>query len=314
MPDTLTRRSALAAVAALSMASAFWAAAAQAQVALHEVEVQRGLEYANHDGVALAGDLYAPKAAGSYPVVIAVHGGGWQAGVRGFYASWGNWLAARGIAFYAVTYRLSKPGQKTYPQAVHDVRAAIQFIKARGNALKVDPDKVALMGDSAGAHLVSLVALAGDDPAFAGGYPQDANASVSTKVKVVVGAYGVYDLTQQFNHDLLTRPQDSIVQKFLGAALWDNRRLYFDASPMSWVTTANKSVSFLLDYGTEDDIVDRAQSDAFLLALKQAGFYARNVVMQGMGHFWMLDDPLDDPRGATANLAPRVLRFLQARL
>jgi len=279
-----------------------------------EVEVRKGVEYVKHDGVSLSGDLYVPKAAGKYPVVVAVHGGGWQGGNSGNYTSWGNWLAARGYAVFAINYRLSKPGQPTYPQAVHDLRAAIQYVKAKAADLKVDPERVALIGDSAGGHLVSLVALAGDTPAFAGAYKDDPHASVSTKVKAVVPGYGVFDMVQQYNHDVLHRPQDSIVGKFLGKAPWEDRKLYFDASPMSYAQNSNRGPSFLITYGTEDDIVDRLQSDTFLIALKQAGFYARNVVMQGIGHFWFTGDPVDDPRGTTAQLAPRMLRFFNDRL
>lgn len=285
-----------------------------AALPLVEMEVRKGLEYVKHDGVSLTGDLYVPKAPGKYPVVIAVHGGGWQAGNSGNYTSWGNWLSARGYAVFAVNYRLSKPGQPTYPQAVHDVRAAVQFVKARAADLKLDPDRVAMMGDSAGGHLVSLVALAGDTPTFAGAYKDDPHASVSTKVKAVVAAYGVFDMTQQYHHDVLHRPQDSIVGKFLGKAPWEDRKLYFDASPMSHAQMSNRGPSFLITHGTEDDIVDRLQSDNFLVALKQAGFYARNAVLQGFGHFWYTGDPLEDPRGASAQLAPRMVRFFKDRL
>lgn len=290
------------------------ATAQQAPAVLSEVEVRQGLEYVKHDGVALKGDLYVPKVDGKYPVVIAVHGGGWQGGNSGNYRSWGNWLAARGYGLFAINYQLSKPDQKSYPQAVHDLRAAIQFVKARAAELKIDAERVALMGDSAGGHLVALVALAGDDPTFAGAYKDDPHASVSTKVKAVVSGYGIFDMVQQFNHDLLHRPQDSIVQKFLGAAPWQNRKLYFDASPMSYVQNSNRSAAFLLAYGTEDDIVDREQSDKFLIALKQAGFFARNVVLQGHGHFWFTGDPIEAPQSASAQLAPRVIRFFQLRL
>ena len=54
-----------------------------------------------------------------------------------------------------------------------------------------------MMGDSAGAHLSALVALAGDDPLFDGLYPDDPYAGINTKVKVVIGNYGVYDMVQQ---------------------------------------------------------------------------------------------------------------------
>lgn len=279
------------------------------------VDIQRGIEYARHDGVALLGDLYAPGAAGVHPVLVAVHGGGWQQGTRESYRHWGPYLAARGYALFAIDYRLSQPREPSYPGAVHDVRAAIQFVKGKGAALNLDPARVALVGDSAGAQLAALVALAGDEAPFAGACSGDAHAALSTKVKAVVGIYGVYDLVQQWNHDLVPRCNDPIVVKFLGAAPPQNRRLYFDASPLSFATSDRNQTAFLLSYGTEDDIVDRAaQSEVFLTALKQAGFYARTVVMQGAGHFWM-GDPIEAETGSiTGYLAPRLLRFLAEKV
>ena len=207
-----------------------------------------------------------------------------------------------------------KPGVKGYPNAVHDVRAAVQFVKARASDLKTDPERVGLMGDSAGAHLASLVALAGDDPVFAGAYKDDPHASVSTKVKAVVSVYGIYDMVQQVEPRPAVAAAGPIVPRFLGETPWQNRKLYFDASPMSYVMSSNRSASFLLVYGTEDDVVDREQSDKFLLALKQAGYFARNTVLPGLGHYWFTADPLDDPQGGSARAAPGILRFLKQRL
>lgn len=279
-----------------------------------EVDVRLGLEYARHDGAALVGDLYAPKAEGKYPIVVAVHGGGWQLGSRDSYRHWGPWLAARGHALFAPSYRFSKPGEPSFPQAVHDIRAAVQFVKGKGEAIKADPGRVALMGDSAGGHLAALVGLAGDHPTFAGAYAGDPHAKLSTKVKAVVGVYGVYDLLAQWNFDLGPRLRDSIVEKFLGTAPMENRRVYFDASPVSYATTDNNATAFLLAYGIEDDIVDpMAQSEALLRALKQARFFARKVALPGAGHFWM-SDPIEEPGSYSGHLAPRLLRFLAEKL
>jgi acetyl esterase/lipase len=279
-----------------------------------EADIRLGLEYARHDNATLLGDLYAPKADGKYPVVIAVHGGGWQLGSRDSYRYWGPYLAARGYALFAASYRFSKPGEPSYPMAVHDIRAAVQFVKGQGAAIKADPERVALMGDSAGGHLAALVALAGDHPAFAGAYAGDAHAKLSTKVKAVVGVYGVYDLLEQWNHDLGPRLRDPIVEKFLGAAPMENRRVYFDASPTSYATTDNNATAFLLSYGLEDDIVDHVnQSEAFLRMLKQARFFARSVAVPGAGHFWM-SDPIEEAGSFTGHLAPRLLRFLAEKL
>ena len=138
------------------------ATVAIAQASAGETTVRRDLPYATHDGVMLSGDFYVPKGPGAHPVVVAVHGGGWQAGSRNAYQTWGSYLSERGIAVYSIDYRLSKPGQPSYPQAVHDVIAAIRFVKHNAADLNVDPDRVALMGGSAGGHLVALVGLAGD--------------------------------------------------------------------------------------------------------------------------------------------------------
>ena len=66
-----------------------------------------------------------------FPALVGVHGGGWVQGVRGQFQHWGKYLAARGIALFAISYRLAKPGQKTFPHAVQDVLAGIQFARAR---------------------------------------------------------------------------------------------------------------------------------------------------------------------------------------
>ncbi len=266
--------------------------------------------FAEHDGTALLGDLYLPHGATSAPVLIGVHGGGWQLGNRKFYNNMGSYLARNGIAVFAIEYRLMAPGVKTYPGAVCDVRAAVQFVRAKAGELGVDPDRIGLIGDSAGAHLSALVALAGREPAFATSYTSDPYAGVSPNVKAVVGFYGVYDMLAQWQHDLLARPRDNISEKFLGAAPHTDRKVFFEASPISYTTADKNGTRFLLVYGTDDDVVDpQTQSAAFLTALKQAGFFVRTVVIPGAGHYF-LNEPVDDT-SFNAIAAPRVLRFLK---
>jgi dipeptidyl aminopeptidase/acylaminoacyl peptidase len=149
---------------------------------------------------------------------------------------------------------------------------------------------------------------------FAAGYPGDAHAAVSAKVKVLVGVYGVYDVKQMWERYRIASPLDNNIENFLGASPIEDRKLYFDASPISYTTVANNHVAVLLSVGTEDDLVDRAtQTDAFLLALKQAGFFVRPCVVPGAPHYWM-SDPIDEPGSFAGFLAPRLLRFLVERL
>jgi acetyl esterase/lipase len=305
-PSPAARISAI--LAGLALALAALGAAAQDYIA------QKAMPFGNHDGTALTGDFYAPKTGSGHPVLIALHGGAWKIGSVEGYALWGPWLAARGYAVFAVDYRLVRGGKNLYPAAVHDVRAAIQFVRSHAAALGIDPQRIGLIGDSAGAHLAALVALTADTPLYAGAYPNDPYAGVSTRVKAVVGVYGVYDMVAQWQHDQIHRPRDNITEVFLGVPPQQNRQIFFESSPMSYTTVDRASTSFLLSWGTEDDIVDRtSQSEAFLVALKQAGFYVRPVVVQSAPHFWMWD-PIEESGSFTGFLAPRLLRFLQDRL
>jgi acetyl esterase/lipase len=270
--------------------------------------------FAEHDGVTLLGDLYLPKGLAKAPALVGVHGGGWQIGDRRFYTHWGNYFARKGYAVFAIEYRLMKPGVKTWPGAVYDVKAAVQFLRAEAAEFGLDGERIALIGDSAGAHLSALLALAGSEPQFSNQYLADRHAAASAEVKAVVGFYGVYDMLAQWEHDQITRPRDQITEKLLGGPPMLSRKVYFEASPLSYATVDKNGTRFLLVYGREDDIVDPvSQSEKFLTALKQAGFYARQIVVPGAGHFWC-PDPIDEPGSFGAYAGPKIVRFLEAAL
>jgi acetyl esterase/lipase len=279
-----------------------------------EAEIRSGLTYATHDSVALQGDLYLPKGAGPFPALVAVHGGGWVQGARNAFQYWGPYLAARGTAMFAISYRFAKIGQKTFPIAVQDVLAGVQFVRGNTKEFKLDAERIGLIGASAGAHLSALAALAGDKAPFAGGYSKDAHAAVSTRVKVLVGVYGIYDVLEMWQKYNLQNPRENNIEKFIGVSPLDDRRPYFEASPMNYATTANNKIAIMLACGTEDDLVNRqAQTDAFLFALKQAGFFVRPCILQGAPHYWM-NDPIDEPGSHSGFLAPRLVRFLAEKL
>ncbi|HEY8025356.1 MAG TPA: alpha/beta hydrolase [Burkholderiaceae bacterium] len=265
-----------------------------------DVEVRQAVAYANQGGVALTGDLYTPQGAGPYPALIAVHGGDWQFADAGLYRHWGPYLARHGYALFAINYRLVHEGKNLYPAAVDDVRAAVRFLGEQGESLKIDPHRLGLIGDSAGAQLSALVAL---EPGTDG-----------VGIKAFVGIYGAYDLTAQWNDDHRHRPGDNIVETFLGSSLADDRKLYFDASPLSHVVRSNNQTAFFLAWGTRDDRVDgRAQSSVFLQALKQAGYVAQGLPIAGAPHYWA-SDPIRPGRNYPGYLAPHLIEFLDQHL
>ena len=234
MRTTLGSLAALAVMVGISQTSPFDPASA----AKYEVTIRPGLVYAEHDGTGLVGDLYLPKGRAKAPALVAMHGGAWRAGNRAFYKYWGSFLARNGYALFSIDYRLGKPG--TYPAAVYDVKAAVQFVRAKAAAFDINPDRIGLMGDSAGAQLAALLALAGDR--FTSAHRDDPYAATDINVKAVVGFYGIYDMLTQWNHDtraqrrqellaqrnqdLIRRPGDNITEEFLGVSPMQNQQIY----------------------------------------------------------------------------------------
>jgi acetyl esterase/lipase len=277
----------------------------------YEVVNRANIQYVEHGGAKLTGDLYLPKGLAKAPVIVAVHGGGWQNGDRSAFKHLAPFLAKNGYAVFAISYRLAKAG--VYPAEVYDVKAAVQFVRAKAGDLGVDPDRIGLMGASAGAHLVALHGLAHDQ--FTAEYRTDPNAATLANVKSIIAFYGIYDMVAQWQHDLILRPRDQITEKFLGAPPSQDRRVYFESSPMSYATVGSNRPRFLLVHGTADDIVDpETQSVAFMTALKQAAITVNRVVVTGAPHGFA-SDPFDgEPNGHIASTLPRILRFLQGAL
>jgi acetyl esterase/lipase len=273
--------------------------------------IHSGIAYANHDGVELQGDLYLPEDAKAVPALVAVHGGGWVQGARDAFKYWGPYLAGRGIAVFSISYRLAAR-TKTYPEAVQDVLAGVQFLRGKAGGFGINPARIGLLGASAGAHLAALAALSGKK--FLGAYPDDAFASTDASVKALVGVYGIYDVAAMWLNYQIQGGRENNIQKFMGGPPMANRQAYFDASPISYATFDNNALAVLLVTGTEDDLVDRkVQTEPFTLALKQANFFVRPCIVHGAPHYWM-NDPIEEPHSYCAFVAPRLLRFLVEKL
>ena len=277
--------------------------------------MQPGVEFATHDGVSLRGGLYVPSATGPHPALVLLHGGAWQEGAPSFWRHWGTYLADQGYVAFAATYRLSRPDQPAYPQNAYDTKAAVQWLRCRARELEVDPERLGIMGSSAGGHLAALVALAGDAPQCAGPYADAPYRAASARVKVCVSVYGVFHLMRQDEWGMAKPRPDASVRQYLGGTPSEMRDVYEQASPHSWVTAENNRVAFLLAWGTADSIVDPAsQSGPFVETLRRAGAVVEAVPIDGAAHGWMSRTPVLEPRSYTGYLAPRLLRFLGEHL
>jgi acetyl esterase/lipase len=118
-----------------------------------------GIQYGNADGRALLLDAVSPREAftGAQPAVVWVHGG-WYEGTRD--DDWFSpYLATHGFFAVSIDYRLS--GEVPFPAQIHNVKAAIRWLRANAERFSIDPQRIGIWGDSAGAHLAALAGVTG---------------------------------------------------------------------------------------------------------------------------------------------------------
>src|SRR5271154_705244 len=171
------------------------AAGQAAKIQVPETVVfETGIEYANPDGQHLQLDMARPKTGdGPFPAVLCIHGGGFRAGSRQGYDALCVKLAEQGYVAVTASYRLAPKYQ--FPAAVHDVKAAIRWLRANAGKYKIDPEHIGVTGDSAGGHLAQLLGVTGDVKSFEG---TGANLDQSSRVACVVNFFGPNDLTKSY--------------------------------------------------------------------------------------------------------------------
>ena len=129
------------------------------------VEVQRDIVFGTIDGEPLRLDLYqeAETLQERRPAMVIIHGGSWSGGAKGEFQRFSRAMAGEGMAVFDVDYRLAGPDRR-FPAQIGDVKCAIGWIKQNANAYRVDPDRIVLVGRSAGGQLALLAAYAPDNP------------------------------------------------------------------------------------------------------------------------------------------------------
>src|SRR5260221_10289287 len=128
--------------------------------------------------------LYVPDKPGKYPAVLDIHGGGWKQRQVESDRPMMERIAAQGFVTGIVAYRLSTEAK--YPAAIYDCKAAVRYLRAHAEELKIDPDRIGVMGGSAGGHLTGLLAMTNGLPEFEGDGPkrQPTNAGQTALVMV----------------------------------------------------------------------------------------------------------------------------------
>ncbi|MCM0621430.1 alpha/beta hydrolase fold domain-containing protein [Nocardioides bruguierae] len=255
-----------------------------------------GLAYASTDGGRpLELDVHLPLAPtdAPLPVVLFVHGGAWRVGRRtgvgpmfspAAYEPFVE-VTRAGWAVVSIDYRLT--GEAAWPTQLHDVKAALRFVRHRADELGVDPDRVAIWGESAGAHLAAMAALTGDS----GDASLEGSVGVtgpSTALSRAICWYTPTDL-REISADRGEDPTTSSSPEALlvGGAVTDVADVATHASPVTHVHAG--APPFLLVHGTADSVVAHVQSERLRDRLAEVGVPVELVSVEGAEHAWMAD-------------------------
>ncbi|HEY8040276.1 MAG TPA: alpha/beta hydrolase [Polyangiaceae bacterium] len=263
------------------------------------VACDRRVEFHREGDVSLRLDVHRARGhRGRGPTLVYVHGGAWILGHRerqGLPLL--QHLAARGWVCFSVDYRLSP--RATFPDHLIDVKRAVAWVRAHASRYGADPGFLVIAGNSAGAHLASLVALTPGDPEYQPGFERD-----DTSVAACIGFYGIYDLLDRHRHWPHGGMKRLLERHVMKVTREDAPLAYERASPVTRVCAC--APPFLLVHGACDSLAPVAEARRFHQALREsADAPVAYAELPGAQHAFELF-----PSVRTAHVLDGVTRFL----
>lgn len=257
--------------------STFLAYAQEDTVVIKKVSFPEGYEakldvvYSESNGWQGKEDIYYNRtAAKPTPVVFNIHGGGWNKGTKEAQGGFNSYFKM-GFAVANIEYRLS--GQATAPAAVEDVRAAILFVVEHAKEFNIDPNKIVVLGGSAGGHLALMAGLLQSDNKFDGAFKKVKNY----KIVAIINKYGITDVGDWAYGE---KKSKSAIQ-WLGDKSKDEAFVK-SVSPIYYVTKTSPPVFIV--HGDADPIVPIQQSINLKKKLDDAGVKNMFITIPGGLH------------------------------
>jgi acetyl esterase/lipase len=273
-------------VAALSLLLAASTAGAAFAQPSAPIVTRTDVIYGRVEGAALLANLAYPDGPALKPAILSVHGGRWRAGNRADASSIkvAQW-AEFGYVAMSIDYRLV--GGSPAPAPYLDLLCAIRWLHAHAEEYRIDPERIYLIGQSAGGQLVSLVATIGD-----GGFPRVGGwEKARSDVRAVISVAATYELNTLSWGDLWT-PVSGDVKAARAAA-----------SPVNHVSATTKPI--LVIHSDDDKSVPVQQAIDMAAKLKTTGVTHRFVHFTDRGHMGMTDEVIKEARAFIAEVEPK---------
>ena len=255
------------------------------------VEVVRDIEYAQTDSGPLALDLYRPAGTEPAVTVLYLHGGGWAVGHRTAYAAERLVpVAQRGVAVASASYRFTDVA--SYPSQLHDVKAAVRWLRGHGNELGLATERIGAWGASAGGYLALMLGLTAGSAELEG---SGGNPEQDSSVQAVCDWFAPVDLAEARTGDSEfplpdfasgPPPDPSYSARLLGLRrIEDDLEAARAASPLHLVGGARGGAqSYLIVHGDHDGLVSDRQSRAMHAALVSCGVESSLILLGGANH------------------------------
>ncbi|MFN8442608.1 MAG: alpha/beta hydrolase [Caldilineaceae bacterium] len=235
-------------------------------------------------------DLYLPDAGNNLPLLIWVHGGAFRMGSKE-----GNendpvpvHYAEQGYAVASLNYRLSQ--HAIWPAQIQDCKAAVRWLRAHANKYRLDSNRFAAWGPSAGGHLVAMLGVTGQVAEYEVGEHLD----FSSRVQCVVDYFGPTDFlqmdTQRLPDGMIHDTPDSPESQLVGGPIQENKEKTARSNPVTYVSA--DAPPFLVVHGNQDPLVPYQQSVLLVNALIVAGVDVAFYTVIGAGHGRFTDPKL----------------------
>ncbi len=219
-------------------------------------------------------DLARPAGDGPFPGVLVIHGGAWRGGNKGDTRALVERFAREGYVAVSPQYRFCP--QDPFPAQVHDVKAAVRWLKGHAAEYKLAPDRIGAVGFSAGGHLALMLGVTDGDDGLEG--PDVPAGAPDTRIRAVVNYFGPTDLAAD-DIPLVSRP---LLRDFLGGTVAQKPELAKQGSPLTFLTKDDPPV--LTFQGTKDPLVPHSQAVKLMEAMSTLGVPGRVELIVGGGH------------------------------
>ncbi len=246
--------------------------------------VHEDITYGAADGTGLKLDLAMPDGDGPFPAIVFVHGGGWYLGDRHGYRDEIEAAARREYVGITISYRLMQfdeeqkettTATKIFPAQIHDVKAAIRWVRANAEKYHINPDQIGVTGRSAGGHLSLLLGLTDSQANLEG---EGGNDEHSSRVQAVVNVFGPTDMAGCYR----TSSVGWIFRLVMGGTPDEVAETYQSASPLTYVSEDDPPVLTL--HGDQDRLVPIDQATMLNDRMKSANAPHTLMVFEGQGH------------------------------